>query len=71
MHLSGLRKEHNNLIPDEHIKNLKNRLKLIEGEIEAGNDNKELFIELKQVLLKMFHYHLLTMSEVKKYISQF
>ena len=71
MCLSGLRKEHNNLIADEHIKNLKNRLKLIEGELEAGNDNKELYIELKQILFKMFHYHLITMSGIKKYLSQF
>ena len=71
MCLSGLRKEHNNLITDEHIKNLKNRLKLLEGELEAGNDNEELYVELKQVLYKMYHYHLITMSGIKKYLSQF
>ena len=69
--LSGLRKDHNNLIADEHIKNLKNRLKLIEGELEAGNCNNELYKELKQILFKMYHYHLITMSGIKKYLLQF
>jgi hypothetical protein len=48
---------------------MKNRLGLIVGEIEAGNSNKSLLIELHELLFKMVRVHLISKSAATKYFN--
>ena len=70
LHLSGLHTNYENS-GHEIIKALKRRLELIEGEIEAGNTNKALILDLREVLMKLFHYGVISLVAAKKYLSQF
>lgn len=70
LHLSGLHTNYENS-GHEIIRILKRRLELIEGEIEAGNTNKALIIDLRDVLMKLFHYGVISLVSAKKYLSQF
>ena len=56
---------------DEITSELKNRQEFIEGKIEAGNNNKELLNELREVLMKSYHYNIISLIAVKKYLKQF
>jgi len=56
---------------NETLNYLKNKHKVIEGEILAGNNNPELVKELKDVLLKLYHLNAISLSSLKKYIQQF
>ena len=53
------------------VNDLKKRLKLIEGEIEAGNNNPNLVKEIKQVLLSLQHLGVITKSQINSYLKQF
>ena len=53
------------------VNDLKKRLKLIEGEIEAGNNNPDLVKEIKQVLLSLQHLGVITKSQINSYLKQF
>ena len=46
---------------------MKNRLGLITGEIEAGNSNKSLLTELHELLFKMVRVHLISKSSATAY----
>ena len=70
LYLSGLHTNYENS-GHEIIRILKRRLELIEGEIEAGNTNKALIIDLRDVLMKLFHYGVISLVSAKKYLSQF
>jgi hypothetical protein len=48
---------------------MKNRLGLIVGEIEAGNSNKSLLAEVHELLFKMVRVHLLSKSAATKYFN--
>ena len=48
---------------------MKNRLGLIVGEIEAGNSNKSLLPELHELLFKMVRVHLISKSAATKYFN--
>ena len=48
---------------------MKNRLGLIVGEIEAGNSNKLLLTELHELLFKMVRVHLISKSAATKYFN--
>jgi hypothetical protein len=48
---------------------MKNRLGLIVGEIEAGNSNKSLLTELHELLFKMVRVHLISKSAATKYFN--
>ena len=54
LYMSGLHETINNDRPD-HIKKLRDELKICEGEITAGNDNPEVIKKLKQILMKLYH----------------
>jgi hypothetical protein len=56
---------------NETLNYLKNKHKVIEGEILAGNNNPELVKELKDVLLKLYNLNAISLSSLKKYIQQF
>ena len=69
IHVAKLQKDVPNN-SEETIENLKHRCLLIQGEVEAGNDNPELLKELYGVLTKMVHFNLITQSEFKRYYKQ-
>jgi hypothetical protein len=48
---------------------MKDRLGLIVGEIEAGNSNKKLLEELHELLFKMVRIHLISKSAATKYYN--
>ena len=54
---------------DKIINKLKDRLKLIEGEMQSGNNNKELYNELYQIIQKLVHFNVLKKYRVEKYLS--
>ena len=67
---SGLHKS--NLIPttiEQTSEQMKKRLGLLTGEIEAGNSNKSLLTELHELLFKMVRIHLISKSAATKYYN--
>ena len=65
---SGLHKS--NKIPttiEQTSEQMKNRLGLITGEIEAGNSNKSLLTELHELLFKMVRVHLISKTAASAY----
>ena len=48
---------------------MKNKLGLIVGEIEAGNSNKSLLTDLHELLFKMVRVHLISKSAATKYFN--
>jgi hypothetical protein len=56
---------------DKHIKELKERLKLVEAEIQAGNNNPVVKAELKDIVNKLVLYHVISQNNGKEYLQQF
>ena len=56
---------------NESLSGLKEKHKIIEGEILAGNNNPELINELKKVLMKLYHLGAISIPAVNKYLKQF
>ena len=56
---------------NETLSGLKEKLKIIEGEILAGNNNPELINELKEVLMKIHHLGAISIPAIKKYLYNF
>jgi hypothetical protein len=65
--ISGLHK--NNIANSNNatVDALKNRLELIEGQIQAGNDNKELLKDLYTVLYKLNHIGAITVYQAREH----
>ena len=70
IYLASLNKEipHTN---DKTINNLKNKLELIEGEIEAGNNNPSLISELYIIIHSLKDFGILSPKDIKEYMKQF
>ena len=66
MKLSGLHKTMINSV-DETLSEMKKRLELISGEIEAGNNNKELLKEAHGILFSMAQMNVITHASASKY----
>ena len=56
---------------EKHIKELKERLKLVEAEIQAGNNNPVVKAELKDIVNKLVLYHVISQNNGKEYLQQF
>jgi hypothetical protein len=56
---------------DKTIADLKHRLKMIEAEIEIGNNNPMLKKELYGILHALKNFKVITQSQIDKYIKQF
>ena len=56
---------------DKTIHDLKKRMKLIEGEIHAGNNSPLLKKELYVICHTLKDFNVLSMGEIKEYLSQF
>ena len=66
MYMSGGHKVHEHSM-DKSSQEMKNRLELIEGELEAGNNSELLKKELHGLLHKMAHSGLITLSAAAKH----
>ena len=66
MKLSGLHKTMVNTV-DDTLHELKKRLELISGEIEAGNNNKELLKEAHQILFSLAQMNVITHLAASEY----
>jgi hypothetical protein len=69
LHVAGLHKrvEHT---ANKTVQNLKDRLTLIEGEMTAGNTNKALFSELRDIVYKLHHLGEITQNSANEYLKQ-
>ena len=70
IHLGKLHKQ----LPSTHentIGELKKRLKLLEGEINIGNTSPQLKHEIKQILVHLFNFKVITKKQVDDYLKQF
>jgi hypothetical protein len=56
---------------DKTIQDLKKRLKLIEGEIEIGNNNPMLVKEIYSILHSLKDFKVITQGQIDKYMKQF
>jgi hypothetical protein len=63
----NLEKKMNVSIQDE----LKNQLSLIEQDINAGNNNKEMVRDMEKILMNLVDYGCITYANAKKHISQY
>ena len=54
---------------DRTIEELQKRLTLVEGEIEAGNSNRDLLVELKDILYKLNHLGVISQSNMKTHFD--
>lgn len=70
LHIAKLHKDLQSGSGDQTIAKLKHRYMLIQGQIDAGNNNPELLRELYEVLTKMVNFNLITQSEFKRYYKQ-
>ena len=56
---------------DANIKELKQRFKIVEAEIQAGNNNPVVKAELKEIINKLVLYHVISQNNGEKYLQQF
>jgi hypothetical protein len=76
LYVSGLRKKHiglteNTSAKDANIKELKKRFKIVEAQIQAGNNNPVVKTELKEIINKLVLYHVISQNNGKKYLQQY
>ena len=72
LYVSGLSKSKSiGTKKDVHIKELKERLKLVESQIRAGNNNPVVKSELKEIIQKLYLYNAISMNNGKAYLKQF
>lgn len=67
MQLTGLKHHHETSI-ESSISDIKKRIELIEGQISAGNNNKDLLKELNDLLYKLVNFGVITRTEAKKHL---
>jgi hypothetical protein len=77
LYVSGLRKSkhvnktENTSAKDSNIKELKQRFKIVEAEIQAGNNNPIVKAELKEIINKLVLYNVISQNNGKKYLQQY
>ena len=77
LYVSGVRKskhiglKENASAKDANIKELKQRFKIVEAEIQAGNNNPVVKAELKEIINKLVLYHVISQNNGKKYLQQY
>ena len=69
IYVSHLDKHINNSKKDT-VNDFKKRLRLIEDEINAGNDSNLLKQELKDIIYKLFHFKNITKKQLNEYLKQ-
>jgi hypothetical protein len=71
LHVCGIKSSANSSKKDDVINELKNKFKLAEGQIRAGNNNPLVIKELKDILKKLTLYNVVTLKNSKDYLKQF
>ena len=72
MCIYGIKKQSSsNLKKDDIITQLKNQLKLAEGQIRAGNNNPLVKKEIKDIMQKLDSYNVVSLKNSKEYFKQF
>ena len=71
LYISGIKSSSVVSNKDDLIKELKNKLRLAEGEIKAGNNNPVVKEELKDILKKLYLYNVISLKNSKDYLKQF
>ena len=56
---------------EEHVKELKGRLQLVESQLRSGNNNPVVKSELKEIIQKLYLYNAISMNNGKAYLKQF
>jgi hypothetical protein len=56
---------------DENITELKDRLKLVESQIKAGDNNPVVKKEMKEITQKLYLYKVISHNNGKSYLKQF
>jgi septum formation topological specificity factor MinE len=70
LYVSGLNKKLSTK-KENNVNELKERLKLVEAEIRAGNNNPVAKKELKGIVQKLQLYNCISMNNAKNYLKQF
>ena len=70
LYLSGSHKSVDINTMDTTIEKLKEKLKVVEGEISSGNNNKKLLTELLDILNKLSHLGVITRPQANKHFKQ-
>lgn len=70
LYLAGLHKRVENTA-NKSVEKLKQRLTLISGEFEAGNTNKMLYDEAKDIVFKLHHLGEITQNSATAFLKQF
>jgi hypothetical protein len=55
---------------DKSINELKKRLKLLEGEINIGNNSPQIYSEIKQILYTLRDFNVITPKQLKDYLTK-
>jgi hypothetical protein len=71
LHVCGIKSSANSSNKDDVINELKNKFKLVEGQLRAGNNNPLVIKELKDILKKLTLYNVVTLKNSKDYLKQF
>lgn len=71
LHVCGIKKQSSSNVKDDVIKELKNKFKLAEGQLRAGNNNPLVVKELKDILKKLTLYNVVSLKNSKDYLKQF
>jgi hypothetical protein len=71
LYISGIKSSSVSNNKDDIIKELKNKLRLAEGQIKAGNDNPVVKEELKDIIKKLYLYNVVSLKNSKEYLKQF
>ncbi len=56
---------------DVNIKDLKKRFKIVEAQIQSGNNNPVVKDELKEIINKLVLYNVISQNNGKKYLQQY
>ena len=70
--ISGLNKNHNiDIKRNDNVKKLKDRLALVEAQINAGNNNIVVKKELKELVNKLYLFGAISLNSARDYIKQY
>ena len=56
---------------EDYVKELKDRLQLVESQLRAGNNNPVVKTEMKEIIQKLYLYNEISMNNGKAYFKQF
>ena len=68
--LADLHKSHP-VDTDKTVEHLKHELDIVTGEIEAGNDNKELIAKLHQIVHALKNFGAISIKDASEFIKQY